>query len=361
MKKKIFILGSIVLVLLVGIFFLVRILIGSSIIYGISPFQDTAIPKVAEGMNLYQANNLNVKLHSVAWEDIIPSLSSASGSIDVGIGSINLLLPKAENINVIGKGDIIFYFPFYVFKGASLMMHKDSPLKSYNEFKQIYPNDSLKALSETMKQLKGLKIGLPQGTPYEQMLISSLQTANMDYKKDIDLRYVKLSDGLPAFLNGDLDIVGAGVTQRTEAMRYGHKVLIDMESLGFAEIIGLVTTKHYADAHKKELDKLVSIWFQSIDSLMKDPDKFAKPVLEYLEKTASTKYSIEEYKTALSYQLFPQSLQEADDVFFKEKGKFYWKRTWDIVNSYLIGVGKVRKPIQYDFFWGEKIEKEVYH
>jgi ABC-type nitrate/sulfonate/bicarbonate transport system substrate-binding protein len=323
--------------------------------YGISPFQDTAMPVVAEGMGLYKQNNLSVELITVAWEDIIPSLASAQGTIDIGIGSINLFLPRAENINVVGGGDVIFYFPFYVFKGASLMMQKDSNLISMSEYKKRYPNDINKAIAETIKQIQGLRIGLPEGTPYEQMLLAAMKISGMDYRKDIDLRHVKLSDGLPAFLSGDLDLVGAGVTQRTEAMRYGHKVFMDMESLGFAEIIGIVTTEEYAQSHQQELKTLIEIWFESIDSLMSDVDKYSESVLSYLAKTASTKYTLEEYKTALTFQEFPRSIDVAYGLLIDSEGKFYWKRTWDIVNSYLVETNKIKNSIPYEYFWGEEI------
>ncbi len=74
--------------------------------YGISPYQDTAMPKVAEGMGLYQKNGLNVELVTVAWEDVVPSLASAERTVDVAIGSINTLIPRAENINVTGGRDV---------------------------------------------------------------------------------------------------------------------------------------------------------------------------------------------------------------------------------------------------------------
>jgi ABC-type nitrate/sulfonate/bicarbonate transport system substrate-binding protein len=319
------------------------------IIYGISPFQDTSMPKVAEGMGLYEQNNLNVELVSVAWEDVIPSIASGGRTIDIGIGSINLLLPRAENINVLGGGDVTFYFPLYVFKGASLMMNKELKIKTISDFLELYPDDRNRAM----------KIGLPQGTPYEQMLLAALKIAGMSPENDIDLRYVKLSDGLPAFLSGNLDIVGAGVTQRTEAMRYGHKIFIDMESLGFAEIIGIVTTKRFAEKHPSELKKLIYIWFESVEKLMSDVDKHSKHVLEYLSATASTRYTLEEYKRALNFQEFPTSIEKAKSLFADEKGKFYWKRTWDIVNSYLLDTGKIKKPIPYDYYWGDKIFKII--
>lgn len=330
----------------------------TTIRYGISPYQDTALPIAAQEMGLYKKNGLDVEFISVAWEDIVPSLASAGKTFDVAIGSINVLLPKAENINIKGGGDIIFYCPFYVFKGTSLMMQKDSKMIPLTEFLKKYPNDRQRAIKETTEQLKAKRIGVPQGTLHEQMLYAALDIAGMDPKKDVDLRYIKLADGLPAFLAGDLDITGAGVTQRTEAARHGHKVFMDVESLGFAEIVGLVTTKEFAEAHPEELKKLVRIWFESMGVLFSDVDKYSQSVLQYLEKNASTKYTLEEFKKALEFQEFPRSIQAANDLFAEEDGKFYWKKTWDVVNDYLLKTKKVQNPIPYDAFWGKDSFRE---
>jgi len=321
--------------------------------YGISPFQDTAMPVVAQSMGLYEKARLNVQLVTLPWEDVIPSLASRGKTIDLGLGSINLLLPRAQNINISGGGDIIFYYPLYVFKGAALMMHKNSGLRPVSHFLKLYPNDQQRALREAMQQIKGKTVGLPQGTPYEQMLMAAFRAAGKDYRKEVDLRYVKLADALPAFLSGQLDIAGAGVTQRTEVERYGHEVFLQMDDIGFAEIIGIVTTKHFATAHKQQLADFIHIWFQSIDYLMSDVDHHSAAVLSYLEKNASTKYTLDEYKKALNFQVFPRSDKEAHELFFEANGRYYWKRTWDIVDDYLLTSGAIKQPIPYSYFGTE--------
>ncbi|MBA7620198.1 hypothetical protein ES703_27543 [subsurface metagenome] len=345
--------GMILLVAIVSIIMTSRPKgLSPAISYGISPYQDTAMPVVAESLGLYEEHGLNVDLVSIDWENIVPSLASAGRTIDVAVGSINLLLPRAENINVKGGGDVVFFFPLYVFKGAAIMMQKDSRLTPLSEFLERYPDDHDRAVRAAMEQIKGKKIGVPPGTPYEQMLTAAARTAGLDPETDIDVRHVKLTEALPAFLAGDLDMVGAGVTQRTEAMRYGHKVFMDMESFGFAEIVGILTTKHFAEEHPEEMEKLVRIWFESVDTLMSDIDTYSKPVLDYLDQKASTKYTLEEYKKALTFQEFPRSVDEAQRLMMAPKGKFYWKRTWDIVNSYLVETGKTEKPIPHRFFLG---------
>ncbi len=353
---------------LIVIFVIVVIIIGilisgtgpdDKIRYGISPYQDTAMPKVAEGMGLYEKYGLNVELITVAWGDIVPSLSSAGKSVDVALGSINTFLPRAENINVKGGGDLVFYFPFYVFKGATLMMHGDSGMKPLSEFLKQYPSDRNRAVRETMNQLRGKTVAVPNGTPYEQMLLAALKIAGMSQKDDIDRRNVKLANALYAFRNGDADIIGAGVTQRTEALREGGQVFLDMETFGFAEIVGLMTTSSFAEAHKEELSKLIKIWFESVDVLLSDIDEHSEYVLRYLAENASTKYTLKEYKAALEFQEFPRSTEDAGALIISTDGKFHWMRTWDIVNDYLLklpaDMGQIEKPISHKYFLGEDV------
>jgi ABC-type nitrate/sulfonate/bicarbonate transport system substrate-binding protein len=327
----------------------------SPIRYGISPFQDTAMPVVAEDLGLYKKAGLDVELRTVAWEDIVPSVASAGHTIDVGIGSINLFLPRAENIDVKGGGDVVFYFPLYVFKGASLVARKELSLLPLDQCLSRASGDKHAGLALAAKQLQGLRVGVPKGTPYEQMLFALLKEAGMDPNKDIQRRDVKLADALPALLRGDLDVIGAGVTQRTEAARHGHSAVVDMEGMGFAEIIGLVTTEHFAKTHPKELGKLTHVWFDSVHTLFSDVPRYSTGVLRYLSQNASTRYSLKEYQESLKLQEFPRSVEEARALMMRPDGRFYWKRTWDIVNDYLLASGSQQQPIPYKYFWGNRI------
>jgi ABC-type nitrate/sulfonate/bicarbonate transport system substrate-binding protein len=156
-----------------------------------------------------------------------------------------------------------------------------------------------------------------------------------------------------AFLSREVDVVGAGVTQRTELARHGGKVFLDMESFGFAEITGIMTTRHFADAHPEEMKKLVRIWFESVNVLFSDVERQSAYLRAYLDKTASTKYTLEEYKAALVFQEFPGSARDAQALFISPEGRFYWKRNWEIINDFLIDTRKISRAIPYEYFMGE--------
>lgn len=348
-----------------GILFIIAILVVGGVIYafnsdaptitikyGISPYQDTAIPVLAQSLGLFEREDLDVELVNIAWNDIVPALASAGETVDVAIGAMNELVPRAENINVKGGGDVIFYAPFYVFKGIGFMVRKDGNISPLADFLQRYPGDRNRAIKEAMLQIKGKRIGLPQGTAEEQMFYSALKTAGMT-TEDVDLRYIKIADALPAFLSGSLDVISVGVTQRTEAARYGHELFMDGEQFGFVNIDGLMTTEHFAKAHPEELQKIVDIWFETVNALMRDTDTNAGPIIKYLDHTASTRYSLEEYKNAIALQEFPRSRQEAASLINNPSGKYYWQRIWDIMDEYLQATKQVSGRAPYTYYWGE--------
>ena len=320
--------------------------------YGISPYQDTAIPVLSQSLGLFEEAGLHVELVNVAWDDIIPALASARNTVDVAIGSMNTLIPQAENLNVKGGGDVIFYAPFYLFKGIGFMVRKDSGIQSLSVFLEKYPDDRDRAIREAMLQLRGKRIGLPKGTADEQMLYSALKTAGMTMG-DVDVRYVKFADALPAFLSGSLDVIATGVTQRTEVARHGHKLFMDGEQFGFVNVDGLMTTERFAKEHPEELQKIVDVWFKTVNALLDDTNTNAQPIIEYLDHTASTRYSLDEYKNAISLQEFPQSREESATLINHPSGKYYWKRIWDIMTNYLVLTGQASQPVPYMYYWGE--------
>ena len=320
--------------------------------YGISPYQDTAIPVLSESLGLFERERLDVELVNIAWNDIAPVLASAGETVDIAIGSMNDLIPRAENINVKGGGDVIFYAPLYIFKGIGFVSREDSGIKPLSEFLQKYPDDRDRAIREAMAQLKGKQIGLPQGTADEQMLYSALKTAGMT-TDDIDLRHVKFADALPAFLSGHLDVIATGVTQRTEATRHGHKLFMDGGQFGFVNVDGIMTTERFAKEHPEELQKIIDIWFETANTLLDDTDTNARPIIEYLDHTASTHYTIAEYKNAIALQEFPRSREEAAALINDPDGKYYWKRIWDIMDDYLVATDQVNQKTPYTYYWGE--------
>jgi ABC-type nitrate/sulfonate/bicarbonate transport system substrate-binding protein len=322
----------------------------SAVRLGISPYQDTAMPTIAEAEGFFAKQKVDVQLQTVPWENIVPALASRGKTVDVAIGSINTFLPRADAVNAGNSDPVVFYAPLYVFRGASLLAGKNSGLVPYKELLKRNGGDRRSALRALMAQLRGKRIGLPSGTPYDQLFLQAARDGGAT-PADFAVRDVQLAEALPALLSGGLDVAAAGVTQRTEAARHGDYVLLETDDLGFAEIVGLVTTRSYARSHAKDLEAIRRAWFDTIQLLRADPKRASRSVLSYLAQNASTKYSFAEYMTSLQAQEFPATAAEADAMFARPDGRYHWKRTWDIVNNYLLATGKIKTPVPDVYFY----------
>lgn len=316
---------------------------------GISPYQDTAIPVIAQTNGIYDEREVNVDLRTIEWENIVPSLATRGETIDVAIGSINTFLPRANAVNTGQDDPVIFVAPLYVFKGASLVANKDSGIRPYREILTEENGDKDRALRVFVNQLDGARIGYPSGTPYEQLFIEATKGADRTVE-EFRPTDVQIADALPALLSGNLELAAAGVTQRTEALRDGHYVAIETEDLGFAEVVGLMTTKSFYESHSEEIEQIRLAWFDSIQLLESQPEVATTGILDYLERNASTRYTFEEYLDSLSAQEFPSTAAAADDMFGNQAARFYWRTTWDIVNDYLLATEAIDEKVPYSYY-----------
>lgn len=325
----------------------------NKIVYGISPYQDTALPVVSEHQNMFTDAGLEVDLRLLEWGDVMPAV--ASGAVDIAVQNFNSFQSVYTNI-IDGGGDIVFYFPFYVFKGTAILCREKDNFKTINDYLMVYPNDREKAILETVRQLKGKHILLTEGTELEQIVLSALKRAELDKNVDVKITHAQPADALNAFLSGEGDFCTAGVTERTEASRYNCKALIENADLNPSVIDGLVTTKSFADSHQEELLKISNIWFETIDWMEQDLDKRALIIIDYLSKVSSTKFTLDEYKfTWFNTQVYPKNIEEVEKYILHKDAPYYWKNSWDKNNNYLIEEEKISKPIPYQAFWGDKI------
>lgn len=327
------------------------------VVYGVSPFQDTILPIVPEQQGWYKDEGLDVQLKVLDWGDVMSAV--ASGQVDVALQNFNSFQASAESINEKG-GKVIFYYAPYIFKGAAIMIRGDAKLKPLSEFLKQYPNDKERAVLETVKQLQGKTIIATKGTEMEQIVLSAAAKAELQPDVNIKIVHAQPSDSLAAFLRGEGDGFSGGVTERTEAARHGAIVLIEASDLNPPTIDGFVTTKRFAQEHPEVLRKLVRLWFKTIGFMEEDLDKRAQLVTDYLATVGSTKYTTDEYKYVwFNLHVFFKSPQDVQNSILNPNGGFYWKKSWDANNEFLIKEKKIKNPIPTDLFWGEEVQKEL--
>jgi ABC-type nitrate/sulfonate/bicarbonate transport system substrate-binding protein len=299
-----------------------------------APYQDMAMLVNIQNLGLEKKYGLKVNLTSMDWENIVPSIASSGQTADVGFASFIEYLNKEKNLNTTGDDPVLFIYPAYIFKGGAFVTFKqDVPTLTSDKIND--PN--------AVKSFLGKKIGAQKSSVYEMMIFSLARRANIsiDSIKIID---TPLNDGILAAQSGSLDIAEAGLTQMTEARKQGGRVVLTMEDLGFADITGFICRKSTLDKKRPEIEKLIKMWFESVQYVMSDIDHNSSYSLKYLDSKASTKYTLQQYKDALTQEYFPVSADEANSNILADKGKYSYHRIGEDVRQYLLQVKKVPQP-----------------
>ena len=117
-----------------------------------------------------------------------------------------------------------------------------------------------------------------------------------------------------------------------------------MDDLRFADFTGFIVKKSVYEKREKDVKNLVRMWFDCVNYVYEDMDKNSEASLTYLNRQASTHYTLDEYKRALSHEYLPRSVAEADDEFIKDSGKFPVKDIRATNFDYLIRQGVIKSP-----------------
>ncbi|TGV04830.1 type 2 periplasmic-binding domain-containing protein [Flavivirga rizhaonensis] len=290
----------------------------------ISPYQDIAMIVNIDNLKLEEKYNINVNLMTMNWEDILPALSSAGKTADIGFGSYIEYLTKYPKLNKDTKDPVLFIYPAYIFKGGGFITYDSIQPFNRSNIDSLY----------LVNSFFGKKIGAQKNSVFEMMLYSLANRSNYDIA-GAQIFDSPLNDAILATQNGSLDIAAAGLTQITEANKNGGKVILTMEDLGFADITGFICKKSTYDKRKEDIDNLIKMWFECVDYVFKDLEANSVRSLKYLDEKAATKYTFDQYKTALSQEYFPKSINEADTEILNEGGLFYYKQIQTEVIDYL--------------------------
>lgn len=345
MKKSLAIIITAISVVLIIVTIFVTRGSNKSLTVGISPYQDIAMIVNIKNLQLEKKYNTKVELQTMNWEDIVPSIASSGKTIDIGFGSLVEYLTKSNNLNQDSKDPLLFIYPAYIFKGGGFITFKNEiPVINSTNI-----NDSA-LIASFLKN----KIGAQKNSLYEMILFSLAKRNNIP-AKSLKIFDTPLNDGILATQKGSLQISSAGLTQITEALKQKGKVVLTMEDMGFADVTGFICKKSVLEAKRKEIENLINMWYDCVDYVMTDLDKNSKYSLQYLDEKAATKYTLEQYKTALSQEYFPRTIGEAQKEIVSLSGKYSYKRISEDVADYLL-VNKIvdKKPVIPEFIDSNK-------
>lgn len=320
--------------------------------YGITPYQDSALPVVAGQLGWYSNAKIDVQFVPVAWGDVVLSLSG--GTIDACVYTINAFEPPYESAAQ-GAVKPVFYAPIYVFNGTAIMVHGKAGLKPLGDLASIPPAQRDASIKSAAAQLRGKRIAVTKGTEYEQIVVTALQRAGLNPDKDVTLIHSSVDDALSAFLSGNIDAFGAGLTERVEARRRGGVELLTAGDLGQPSINGIVTTEKFASEHRETLDEIVRLWFRTIQFMETDLKGNSRYVLDYLAGKASTRYTPDQYVVAWSFDVFPKNEMEAWNLFENESSPYYWQNTWKQTNDFLLAQKQIKTPVPTAAYLGTSV------
>lgn len=205
-----------------------------------------------------------------------------------------------------------------------------------------------------MEQLRGKRIGVTEGTTFEQTVLDALRVAGMDPKKDVKLVHARPEDNVAAFLSGDLDAFSAGLTERVQAKRYGATELLIGQDVSLPAIDGIIVSRDFAEQHSKEMQKLLDLWFETIRYMDADVGARSSTVRDYLKGKASVDYSAAEYTVAWTFQYFPATRQIAKESFLTPGNLYFWKPIWDSNSDALVSQKKISERVPESYFGGQK-------
>lgn len=117
-----------------------------------------------------------------------------------------------------------------------------------------------------------------------------------------------------------------------------------MDTLNAGEIIGLACKASVYKQRKRDIDALIKMWFDSADYVLGDLDHHSAATLAYLKTNASTEYSLNEFKRALSFGYYPRTPNEVASEIVALTGKYSIERQAANVNHYLMAIGAAKYP-----------------
>jgi ABC-type nitrate/sulfonate/bicarbonate transport system substrate-binding protein len=301
----------------------------------ISPYQEIALLVNEKPLGLEKKYNVNLDLITMPWEDQLPAVASAGQTVDVGFASLSDYMAKCERINTGNDDPVLYLFPAWTFHGGGFI--------SFNP-KVVELNPSNIKDKETVKKFLSYKFGAQKFSPYQMLLWRLAKSVNLKLSS-INIVDTTLNDGLMATENGSLDMAGAGLTQRTEAVKRHGRVVLTMDTIGLMDPSGFICKKSVYEKRKREVDALIHIWYECTNYVLSDLDHHSDYTLEYLKKNSSTHYSLAEFKAALAQEYVPKSIKEAKDKIGTGNSQYSISAAVKEINEYLIATGALKTPV----------------
>lgn len=299
----------------------------------LAPYQDMAMLVNFDDLGLDQKYGLDLELVTVPWEELYPTVASAGRTVDVSFGGLIEFLNKVGTLNAGSNDPVEYFYPAYVFKGASFVTFSDNVPDLTDR-----RNDQA-----AVRRFLDLRIGA-QKFSTNHMLLYDLAVKHEIPFESVNFIDVPENDALLAARSGSLDVAGAGLTHRSEALRTGGRVVLDNQVAGFADVTGFVAKASTLANRREDIEKLLRMWFDSVAHVTSDIEENSTATLDYLARTSATTYTVQSFREALANEYFPTSLDEANRELIAPSGSYSVPRIASIIGDFLQEVGLVKAP-----------------
>lgn len=317
---------------------------------GISPFQDTMLPIIAEQKGWFDEAGLDVQLSTLGWDAIMPAV--ASGAVDVAINNTTGVVSVATR-----APDVVYWYGWNPFtEGSALMGRPDIGLKTVDELVASgVPYEDARA--QAFEQLKGKTIVTTMATDMGKQVTAALESVGIDMA-DVTVVDMNPDQGLAAFLSGTGDVYLGGIPQRTRATSEGMIVVASGPDLAPPPINGFVTTGEFANAHQDAMLALMNVMFRIVRYCNANTDECGQIITDELNTQTGAELTVEGFTSFWQvFENYAGNAAEVQDIILSPDGYSYWKNTWDGDNAFFRASGDITEDVDpADHFWGDKVQ-----
>jgi NitT/TauT family transport system substrate-binding protein len=280
---------------------------------------------IAEEEGLFAANNVNVKLQ---WFDsYLASMESlAAGKLDANCQTLN---------------DTISFAADAVHGEVAVLVNDNSA-----------GNDKIIVSEEinSLEDLKGKKVAVEEGVVDDFLLSLALEEKGMS-RDDVEIVGMDTGDAAAAFVNGNVDAVGAFPPFWLIALeREGSKELISSQEFPGAIPDLLVVTQKLIDERPDDVQALVNTWFDILEFMEKNPDRAD----EIMAKRANV--SLEELqKLKEGTKMF--TIEDNLEAFSPGEDMKHMPYAAEKMAEFMIGVGFIEEAPPLDTIFDDRFVK----
>ena len=275
-----------------------------------------------------------------------------NGSIDVAqgaLGSFVPLLPNAPELRVVLNNN---QFKGFVYIG------REGKIKSFDDLLQEKNGNFEEAQKATLQQLKG-KTFLMVESSFGGMLSSALKKVGLNYSDVKVMNFQNDAQAATAFLRGEGDLYTGSVPQQMKILKEpGYIEVAGNEVLGEAGLwfSNTAVTDQYLKTNKKTLEKLAAIHYRMTRYLKEDPETVLQPMLEFLNKNASSNLTMDDAKVMVSNYIAFNTIEESREGVYSAESPLYWKKAADVFVAQNVELGKIKEgSVDIDTFVQQEI------